>query len=397
MSQADEEFLAGLGPPPYHLSTETLEKLFRQYKPRDISVLQLINAPAWIEQAGRHSELYRLFWQNVPLLIPAEAFISIINEDTNEDLAKLSFQNVWRFIERYFFGSNYSWMAEKQKVVFEISLTWCFEESLQAEGSFPTVSVNNLAALFEVYNKLQCDTYPDRLVRTFVWKDARGNRRTSKQPNTKRNMTFELGFSLAIHPILDDALDICMESNETAASKQTDEPLPTQNRTFSPEERASLGFGLDTSLAIQKDLTSTLRQDLKMDQLNDAVSNAVQAMVARVVDEAVKKALNQSRVESEVKRLEAMHEVYKTQIRSISQHCDMREYQMANMIKSRRYCLRSMSDIRLRLAPLLVMHDGAVGIEKLWLYNHCRQLERENEAVISELQKAKAELEALKD
>ncbi|THV86048.1 hypothetical protein D6C90_03590 [Aureobasidium pullulans] len=54
-----------------------------------------------------------------------------------------------------------------------------------------------------------------------------------------------------------------MESNETAASKQTDEPLPTQNRTFSPEERASLGFGLDTSLAIQKDLTSTLRQDLK--------------------------------------------------------------------------------------------------------------------------------------
>lgn len=56
-----------------------------------------------------------------------------------------------------------------------------------------------------------------------------------------------------------------------------------------------------------------------------------------------------------------------------------------------------MSDIRLRLAPLLVMHDGAVGIEKLWLYNHCRQLERENEAVISELQKAKAELEALKD
>ena len=55
MSQADEEFLAGLGPPPYHLSTETLEKLFKQYKPRDISVLQLINAPAWIEQAGRQS------------------------------------------------------------------------------------------------------------------------------------------------------------------------------------------------------------------------------------------------------------------------------------------------------------------------------------------------------
>lgn len=59
-------------------------------------------------------------------------------------------------------------MAEKQKVVFEISLSWCFEESLQAEGSFPTVSVNNLAALFKVYNKLQCDIYLDRLVRTFV-------------------------------------------------------------------------------------------------------------------------------------------------------------------------------------------------------------------------------------
>jgi len=34
---------------------------------------------------------------------------------------------------------------------------------------------------------------------------------------------------------------------------------------------------------------------------------------------------------------------------------------------------------------------------RLWLYNHSRQLERENEAVVSELQKAKAELEALKD
>ena len=34
---------------------------------------------------------------------------------------------------------------------------------------------------------------------------------------------------------------------------------------------------------------------------------------------------------------------------------------------------------------------------RLWLYNHSRQLGRENEAVISELQKAKAELEALKD
>lgn len=34
---------------------------------------------------------------------------------------------------------------------------------------------------------------------------------------------------------------------------------------------------------------------------------------------------------------------------------------------------------------------------RLWLYHHSRQLERENEAVVSELQNAKAELEALKD
>lgn len=34
---------------------------------------------------------------------------------------------------------------------------------------------------------------------------------------------------------------------------------------------------------------------------------------------------------------------------------------------------------------------------RLWLYNHSRQLERENEAVVSGLQKARAELEALKD
>ena len=54
-----------------------------------------------------------------------------------------------------------------------------------------------------------------------------------------------------------------MESNETAAPKQTDEPPPIPNRTLSPEEKASLGFSLDSSLAIQKSLTSTLRQDLK--------------------------------------------------------------------------------------------------------------------------------------
>lgn len=34
---------------------------------------------------------------------------------------------------------------------------------------------------------------------------------------------------------------------------------------------------------------------------------------------------------------------------------------------------------------------------RLWLYNHSCQLKRENEAVVSELQKAKAELEGLKD
>ncbi|THZ70083.1 hypothetical protein D6C85_06210 [Aureobasidium pullulans] len=54
-----------------------------------------------------------------------------------------------------------------------------------------------------------------------------------------------------------------MESNETAASKQTDEPLPTQNRTFSPEEKVSVGFVVESSLAIQKSLTSTLKKDLK--------------------------------------------------------------------------------------------------------------------------------------
>ncbi|THX58142.1 hypothetical protein D6D06_03198 [Aureobasidium pullulans] len=54
-----------------------------------------------------------------------------------------------------------------------------------------------------------------------------------------------------------------MASNETAAPKQTDESPPIPNRTLSSEEKASLGFGLDSSLAIQKSLTSTLRQDLK--------------------------------------------------------------------------------------------------------------------------------------
>ncbi|THX10092.1 hypothetical protein D6D13_05601 [Aureobasidium pullulans] len=53
-----------------------------------------------------------------------------------------------------------------------------------------------------------------------------------------------------------------MESNETAVPKQTDEPPPIPNRTLSPEEKVSVGFVVESSLAVQKSLTSTLKQDL---------------------------------------------------------------------------------------------------------------------------------------
>ncbi|THY16822.1 hypothetical protein D6D00_08731 [Aureobasidium pullulans] len=191
---------------------------------------------------------------------------------------------------------------------------------------------------------------------------------------------------------------------------------------------SSAGFVVESSLAIQKSLTSSLKQDLNSNDRSCDVSETLGEPQSRpfgctrtsLAGREKRKMLRPAGRGGEdgsaecayegtvmkmdyqytcnnVVQLEAMHEIYKTQIRSISQHCDMREYQMANMIKSRRYYLRDMSDIKQRLAPLLLMHDGAVGNEKLWLHNHCRQLERENEAVTSELQKAKAELEALKD
>lgn len=72
-----------------------------------------------------------------------------------------------------------------------------------------------------------------------------------------------------------------MESNEAAAPKQTDEPPPIPNRTLSPEEKISVGFVVESSLAIQKSLTSTLKKDLEFVRHDSSLPFLTKANVNR--------------------------------------------------------------------------------------------------------------------
>jgi hypothetical protein len=55
---------------------------------------------------------------------------------------------------------------------------------------------------------LPCYDHPNRLTPLFVWKDSRGNKMWSKQPNTKRNIRSELGITQPLHTILNQALKL---------------------------------------------------------------------------------------------------------------------------------------------------------------------------------------------
>ncbi|KAG9569701.1 hypothetical protein KCU71_g2760, partial [Aureobasidium melanogenum] len=219
MDEADDNLLRLLGPPPYQIEERHLERIFANYKPRDISNERPINALPWIEQVGQNSRLYRLFWKNVPLIIPAETYLDPPAQLTGNiapELARLgvetpsdiAWNNVDNFINRYFLTPGSSWCDEgNQTIIFEIPLYWAFEDS--AQETFPRIDEDSIAAFLGTFGKLRCmhQYYRKRLTPIFIWKDARGDRMWSKMPNNKRNILPELGISQPMHAILEEALD----------------------------------------------------------------------------------------------------------------------------------------------------------------------------------------------
>lgn len=220
MDEGDDDFLRLLGPPPYQLEERHLKRIFASYKPRDITIKRLLEAPPWIERAGVGSRLYQLFWLDVPLIIPAEACLDPGEDVTGPVSAELEYldlvgpsdiawENLTEFIEKYFLDPTYNWLADGNTIIYEIPLSWSFEDSIaSSQQTFPTIDVSSLFLLFDVFEELQCWDHPKRLSPVFIWKDSRGNRQWSKQPNTKRNIRPELGISQHMHKVLDDALEL---------------------------------------------------------------------------------------------------------------------------------------------------------------------------------------------
>jgi hypothetical protein len=220
MDEGEDDFLRLLGPPPYEIEERHLESIFANYKSRDITIGRLINAPPWIELAGVGSRLYQLFWMNVPLIMPAEASTDPPKEVTGPVSAELGalgvdkpieipWDNAIEFIEKYFLDPTYNWLSEKNTIIFEIPLYWSFEDSIATgQTSFPAVDDVHLWNLLNMYDQLQCWDHPNRLTPVFIWKDRRGDRLWSKQPNTKRNIRPELNVSQPFHDILNEALEL---------------------------------------------------------------------------------------------------------------------------------------------------------------------------------------------
>ncbi|KAH0372455.1 hypothetical protein KCU65_g1010, partial [Aureobasidium melanogenum] len=220
MDEADDDLLRLLGSPPYEIEERHLERIFANYKPRDISIERLINAPPWIEQLGQNSRLYQLFWKNVPLIIPAETYLdppAHLTGNIAPELARLgvddpsdvAWDNVDNFIKRYFLTPGSSWCDEgNQTIIFEIPLYWAFEDS--AEDTFPRIDADSIAAFLGTFERLKCmhQYYRRRLTPIFIWKDARGGRMYSKQPNNKRKILPKLGISQPMHAILEEVLDM---------------------------------------------------------------------------------------------------------------------------------------------------------------------------------------------
>jgi len=218
MDESEDDILRLLGPPPYEIDEQHLERIFANYKPRDISLGRL-TAPALIERAGRGSELFKLFYKNVPLIIPSEASRDPPQEVTGNIVAELkllgadkpsdvAWNNVNFFIDTYFLDPRYSWMADANTIIYEIPLEWDFEDGVEGvKDTYPKIDKHCLLCLFDIYERLQCYRHPNRLTPVFIWKDCREVKIYSKQPNTKRNIRQELGISQPMHDILNQGLE----------------------------------------------------------------------------------------------------------------------------------------------------------------------------------------------
>lgn len=219
MDESGDDILRLLGPPPYQIDVEHVKRIFANYKPRDITIGRLIDAPPWIERAGRGSELYKLFWKNVPLIIPAETYRSpppAMTGNVKPELDLLGFEVpsevAWdkavTFIETYFQDPSYSWLADANTIIYEIPLEWDFQDTVEGvQTTCPKLDKDCLLCVFDIYERLRCHRHPNRLTPVFIWKDCRRNRIYSKQPSTKRNIRQELGISQPMHDILNQGLD----------------------------------------------------------------------------------------------------------------------------------------------------------------------------------------------
>ena len=219
MDESEDDILRLLGPPPYRIDVKHVRRIFANYMPRDITIGRLVDAPPWIERMGRGSQLYKLFWKNVPLIIPAETHRSPPPEVTGNVVAELkllgaevpsevAWDNVTHFIETYFQDPSYSWLADANTIIYEIPLEWDFEDGVEGvKDTYPKIDKHCLLCLFDIYERLQCHRHPNRLTPVFIWKDCREGKIYSKQPSTKRNIRQELGISQPMHDILNQGLE----------------------------------------------------------------------------------------------------------------------------------------------------------------------------------------------
>ncbi|CAD0095603.1 unnamed protein product [Aureobasidium mustum] len=183
MDEADDNLLRLLGPPPYQIEERHLERIFANYKPRDITIGRLIDGPPWIEQAGQNSRIYQLFWKNVPLVILAETYLDPpgqLTGDISAELAilgvetpsEIAWANVDNFINRYFLRPGSSWCdAGDQTIIYEIPIYWSFEDSIEfAQNTFPRIDEDNIAGLLGTFEQLRCmhPYYRRRLTPIFI-------------------------------------------------------------------------------------------------------------------------------------------------------------------------------------------------------------------------------------
>lgn len=216
MNQGMADQLLALGPPPWRVNPNTIAELFRGAVPRDITRRAHHKTPSWV-LGSQGGQLYRLYWQNVPLIIPAEA--TMFREGYDPDVtgyirwggSSEELRNILDFFDTYFHDVNHpSRMRDVQSVFFELPLIWQFQETTDGSSyPFPAVDPLMISRLFEVFDELRCWDKPivnrKRLTVTLLWMDPREKRHHG---GTKRNIQRDSGIEQAVMGVIDEALDI---------------------------------------------------------------------------------------------------------------------------------------------------------------------------------------------